>query len=113
LLQLRQASRRGEAPLRDDRDLAAERLGVGEDMRAEEDRASLIAQLEDQRTDVAAADRIEARHRLVEEENFGIVQHRLREPDALEHSLRELAELEPPLGADAEPIERRRHANAA
>ena len=77
-------------------------------MRAEEDRPALVAQLEHQRADVAPAERIEARHRLVEEEHLGIVQQRLRQPDALQHALRELAQLQAPFRADAQAIERRR-----
>ena len=101
------AARRGQPPLGDDRDPAAQRLGVGEDVRAEEDRPPLVAQLEDQRAHVAAAERIEARHRLVEEHHLGIVEQRLGEADALQHPLRELAQLQPALGADAEAIEQR------
>ena len=89
------------------------RLGVGEDVRAEEHRASLIAQLQDERAHVAAAERIEARHRLVQENDFRVVQERLRDADALDHPLRVLAQLlPPPLGADADAVEQRRRALA-
>ena len=60
--------------------------------------------------DVAAAERIEPGHRLVEKDHFGIVEQRLRDADALHHPLRELAQLEPALGADADAIEQRRDA---
>ena len=66
-----------------------------------------IAQPEDQRADVAAAERIEARHRLVEDDQLRIVDERLRDADALQHALRELAQLQPPLGADADLVEQR------
>ena len=104
-----QPAGRRQAPAGDDGDAAAEGLRVGEDVRAEEDRAALIAQLEDQRADVAAAERIEPGHRLVEEDHLGIVDERLRDADALHHPLRELAQLQPAFGADADAIEQRRH----
>ena len=66
-----------------------------------------VAQPEDQRAHVAAAERIEARHRLVEEDDLGIVDQRLREADALNHALRELAQLQPPLGAEPDFVEQR------
>ena len=74
-------------------------------MRAEEDRPPLVAQLEHQRAHVAPAERIEPRHRLVEEQHLGIVQQRLRDADALQHALGVLAQRQAALGADAEPIE--------
>ena len=66
----------------------------------------LIAQLQNQVADLAASERIETRHRLVEEDDLGIVDERLRDADALHHALRELAQLQPPLGADADAVER-------
>ena len=88
---------------RDDGDAAAQRLGVAEDVRAEEHRPALVAQLENQRADVAAAERIEPGHRLVEEDQLRVVEQRLRDADALHHPLRELPQLQAPLGADARP----------
>ena len=96
-----------QAALREDGDAAAERFGVAQHVRAEEHGAAAIAQPEDQRADVAAAERIEARHRLVEDHQLGIVDERLRDADALQHALRELAELQPPLGADPDFVEQR------
>ena len=96
-----------------DRDPAAQRFGVGEDVRAEEHRPPLVAQLEDQRADVAAAERIEPRHRLVEEDHLGIVEERLRDADALDHALRELPQLKAALGADTDAVEQRADALAA
>ena len=101
-------------PAGDHGDPAAQRFGVGEDVRAEEHRASLIAQLQDQRADVAAAERIEPGHRLVEEHHLGVVQQRLRDPDPLDHALRILAQLlAPPFRADADPIQQPRGARCA
>ena len=104
-----EASRRGQAAPGDDGDTAAERFGVGKDVGAEEDRPPLVAQLEDERPDLAAAERVEARHRLVEKDDFGIVDERLGNADALHHPLRELPQLQPALGADPDAIEKRRH----
>ncbi len=60
---------------------------------------------QDQRADVAAAQRIEPRHRLVEKEDLGIVDERLRNAHALHHALRVLAQLHAALGADADAVE--------
>ena len=51
------------------------------------------------------AERVEARHRLVEEDHLGIVDQRLGQADALQHALRELAQLQAPLGAEADLVE--------
>ena len=67
----------------------------------------LIAQLQDQVANVAAAERIEAGHRLVEEHHLGVVEQRLRDADALDHALRILAQLLAALRADADPVEQR------
>ena len=82
-------------------------------MRAEENRPALIAQLQDQLPNVTPAQRIEPGHRLVEEDDLRIVEQRLRDADPLDHAFRELAELQPALGADADAIEQRRHARPA
>ena len=66
-----------------------------------------VAQPQDQRAHVAAAERVEARHRLVEEDDLGVVDQRLGEADALDHPLRELAQLQPPLGAEADLVQQR------
>ena len=60
---------------------------------------------EDQRAHVAPAERIEARHRLVEDDELRVVDERLRDADALQHALRELSQLQPPLGADADLVQ--------
>ena len=62
---------------------------------------------------VPPADRIESRHRLVEEHHLGIVQQRLREADALEHPLRILPQLEPALRPEADVVEYPRDARGA
>jgi len=108
--QVRQQAARYESTAREDGDATAQGFGVGQHVRTEEHRAAAIAQAQDERAHVAAAERIEPRHRLVEKEHLGIVQQRLREADALEHPLRELAQRQPALGGDADAVERGRDA---
>ena len=72
-----------------------------------------IAQPQDQRAHVAAAERIEPGHRLVENHQLGLVDERLRDADALQHAFRELAQLQAALGADADLVEQPRDARAA
>ena len=96
--------------LRDDRDAIAQRLGVGQDVRAEEHGAAARAKREDQIAHVTTAQRIEARHRLVEEHDLGIVQQRLRQADALDHAFRELPQPQPPFMAETHLIEHARDA---
>ena len=97
-----------EASLGENRHATAERLGVAQDVRAEEHRAPLVPQLEDQLPHLAPAERIESRHRLVEEHDLRVVDERLRDADALHHALRELPQLEAPLRADADFVEQPR-----
>ena len=93
---------RDELAPRDDADAAAQQLGVREDVRAEQHRAALVAQVQDDVAHLAAADGIEARHRLVENHELGIVDERLREADALHHPLRVLPDRAPAIvGAQA------------
>ena len=96
---------RDQLAFRENADAAAEQLGVRQDVRAEENRPALVAQLQDQLAHVAAADRIETRHRLVEDDELGIVDERLREPDALHHALRVLAQRPAAVGAEADQVE--------
>ena len=51
-----------------------------------------VAQLADQGADLADLDRVEARRRLVEDQDVGVVDHRLGQPDPLAVALGELAE---------------------
>jgi len=76
-----------DATAQDDRDLVADHLGVGKDVRRDEDRLSLVAQRQDQVPHVSATERIEARHRLVEDQEIGISDQRLCQADALAHAL--------------------------
>ncbi len=66
----------------------------------------MIAQLQNEVADLATSERIETGHRLVEEDDLGVIDERLRDADALHHALRELAQLQPPLGPDADTVER-------
>lgn len=62
-------------------------------MAAEKHRLPLIPQAEDDVPDLDAADRIKARHGLVQQDQLRVMDQGLRQPDALEHAFRELAEL--------------------
>ena len=64
---------------------AADRLDLGHDVRREQDRVPL-AQLADQGADLADLDRVEPGRRLVEDQDVGVVDHRLGQPDALADS---------------------------
>src|SRR5207245_2039116 len=79
----------------------------------EEHGAAPIAQTENQRPHVATAERVETRHRLVENHQLRIVDDRLRDADALQHALRELTEVEAAFGADADLVEQTVRACAA
>ena len=82
-----------EEPARtQDRHPVAQRLGVGEDVRREEDGLPRLAQAEDDVPDEPPADRVEAGHRLVEDDQLGVVDQGLREPGPLHHPLGEAAE---------------------
>ena len=56
-------------------------------------------------THVPAAERIEPGHRLVEEEDLGVVEEGLRQAEALQHALRELAQGHRAFVANARPVE--------
>jgi hypothetical protein len=83
-------SRAAASPAEQQPDTIAERLGVREDVAREEDRCAARLEVENDVLDLAAPDRIETRHRLVENDELRFVDERLGEPDALQHSLRVL-----------------------
>src|SRR5258707_10870132 len=85
-----------QAPALQNRDAVAEHFDVRQDMRTHENGLSLSAQRRDQVADLSAADWIEAAHRLVEKNNFGIVDQRLSKSHALQHAFRELSQLPVP-----------------
>src|SRR4029453_11161079 len=90
---------------RDDSHPASQRLGVGQNVRAEKYGAPALAKANDELAHLLAAQRVQARHRLIEKNHFRLVDHGLREADALDHAFGELPELEAALGADADFIE--------
>jgi len=65
----------------------AHRLDVAQDVGREEDGPAPVALGEDEVLDLLAADRIEAAHRLVEDEHLRVRDERRREAGALEHAL--------------------------
>ena len=108
-----QRARRHQAAAHKNRHPAAQRFGIGEDVRAEKHRAAAIAQLQDEVAHLPAAQRIQPGHRLIEEDHVRIVEDGLRDAHALEHPLGEFPQLHPALGADAHFVQQRRHARAA
>ena len=86
----------GEAAAVQDRDPVAEHLDVRDDVRGEEHRDAGGAQAGDEVAHLAAPDRVEPAHRLVEENDFGIVHERLGQAHPLQHALGELPELAVP-----------------
>ncbi|MCZ7686445.1 MAG: hypothetical protein M5U28_49885 [Sandaracinaceae bacterium] len=82
---------RDDAALVDDEDAPAGDLHLGEVVRRQDDRA-LLADLLDELADLDRLVRVEAAHRLVEDEDGRLVDQRLREADALLVALGELAD---------------------
>src|SRR6185436_4017080 len=77
------------------RDPITERLDVGDDVAAEENRRAALALLDDDVANQLAAEHVEARRRLVEHEQLRLGDQCLRERDALDHALRVAADLKP------------------
>ena len=78
----------------DDDHPAADRLDLRHDVSREQDRMP-IAQLADQGANLADLDRVEARGRLVEDQDVGVVDQRLGQADPLPEAPREVAEQAP------------------
>ena len=76
-----------------DRDPVADVLHVGQQVAAQDDRLALVAQLADQVLHLGRADRVEARGRLVEQDQLGVVDQRLGQADPPLHALGVFAEL--------------------
>ena len=107
-----QRARGDQASLSQNGDSTAQRLGVAQYVGAEKHRTAAIAEPQDEAANFAAAEGIEAGHRLVENHELGIVHERLCDSHALQHPFRELAQLEPPLRRDADLVEESRGARA-
>ena len=93
--------------------MTADRLGVAQNVRAEEHRPPLLAQRADEVAHVAAPERIEAGQRLVQKDHLRVVEQSLRDADALQHPARVRPKPPPPLGPDAGPVEPERSPPAA
>ena len=74
-------------------------------MRAEDHRLAALRQRADEVLDLAASDRVESRGRFVEDDEVGIVDEGLREPDAALHALGELAHGARPRVAEADHLD--------
>ena len=86
----------------EDRHPITERLDVGQDVRGEQHGDAALALLYDQLADVAAAERVETAHRLVQHQEIRLVHERGGEAETLEHALRVLAQHEPRPVAEAD-----------
>src|SRR5438552_2827605 len=78
---------------REEADLIAELLGLLENMGGEDDRLAPLAEIRQVFLDDRRVDRIEARKRLVQDQDLGVVDDRRDELDLLLHALRELVHL--------------------
>jgi hypothetical protein len=77
----------------EDGDAVADVLDVGQQVAAHQDGLPLLLELEDQILHFAGADRVQTGGRLVENDQFGIVDQRLGQPDAAGHALAVLFQL--------------------
>ena len=83
----------GDQPaLPDDADAVADALDLVEVVRGEEDRRAAVAVLGDDGEELLLHERVQARRRLVEDEQLRLVEERLDEPDLLAVAARELAQ---------------------
>ena len=74
----------------------ADILHVRQQVTRQDDRLAALGERENQILDFAAADRVEPGGRLVEDDQVGVVDERLRQADAALHALREFADVTPP-----------------
>jgi hypothetical protein len=84
---------RDETPLHDNADPITDHLHIVQNVRAEKDRFPAIAQTQNQIADLLASDRIQSGHRLIEDNQFRIVDQRLRQADTLQHAFGEFSQL--------------------
>ena len=92
----------------DQSDLVADRLDIRDDVRAEEDRFALGGELQDQLTHLLATDRIKPAHRLIQDQEFRVMQDRLSDAHTLKHAFRVFSELELASVGHADGFENRR-----
>ena len=101
----------GQPPSGHNSHAAAEGFRIGQHMRTEKHRAAAIAQPQYELSNFAAPERIEPRHRLIEEDQFRLVENRLRDANALQHPFGKLPQLQPTLRADAHVVQQLRYAS--
>ena len=88
--QVLDAAGRGDAPAAQHGDAVARALDLREQVRVEQHGLSPLRLLLEEVADLAAAHGIDAVRRLVEQKDFGVVDHRRRQAQPLRHALREL-----------------------
>ena len=91
--------------LEDHEDPVAEPLGDGHVVGREDDRRPRLLELEHRVLEDLGVDRVEARERLVEDQELGPVEHRGDELDLLGHALRQGVDLLVDPGGEAHPLE--------
>src|SRR5208283_3961929 len=73
--------------------LVAQHFRVGKNVRGKQNRPPLFLQFQDDVPHLAASQRVQSRHWLVQYHHLRVVQDCLRQPDALQHSLRVFPQL--------------------
>src|SRR5205807_2167278 len=87
-------------------------LDLAEQVRVEQHGGAALALGLDDLAHEPPAAGVEARSRLVQEDELGVAQERLRESDALQHALREMAQLLVAVWSEADQVQELRHARA-
>ncbi len=77
----------------DDPNSITDHLHVMQNVRAEKDGLPAIAQAQNQIAHLLASDRVQTGHRLIEDDQFRVVNQRLCQADTLQHPFGELAQL--------------------
>ena len=103
--QLLAGARGADPPAVEDHHAVADVLDVGEKVRGEQDRLAALLEIDEQVLHLPRADRIEARGRLVEDEELRIVDERLRDAESPRHALGVLADRTMPGAAEADHLE--------
>ena len=89
----------------DDRDARAELLELGKDVAADEDRLAERAELAEELAQLHAGPRVEARGRLVEQQDLRVVDERVGEAQALLHAAGEALDIRVALVAEVDEVQ--------
>src|SRR5687768_4810166 len=84
----------GQQPsLHDDTDAVANHLHIVQDVRTKKDRLPAVPQIKNEVPNLLSSDRIQSCHRLIENHEFGIMNQRLSQSNALQHPFGKLPQL--------------------